>query len=343
MKKSLLTLTSAAGIAIVLSAVTANAQDIYVTDSTSDQLTVILPNGTTQTISNPITGTYLDTPTGIAVDTDASSSYFGDVFVANSLNDKISIYDPTTGLFSNFASGLSNPQGLAFDSDGNLYVANDVSAGTITEYAVSGNTLAAGTTYATGLNDHYSIATTTTAGQLYVTVGATSAKAGTGFKEVLSFGVGGYSPTFKGTAPTGPKGVTIGPDGNLWVVYNTSLKVGSDSLGGPSSVVLSGLANGNPNDLVFGPDNTLYITDFGTNLVAEYTYGIDTSTGKYTFTYDGSISTLSGENTKSGPDFLAYDSATLPVPEPGTYALLLGGLVVLYVMQRRRTAVLVKS
>ena len=62
----------------------------------------------------------------------------------------------TNGVRSTFAvagTGLSGPQGLAFDSAGNLYVANSLN-GTIEKFAPNGT----GSVFASGLNSPSSIA-----------------------------------------------------------------------------------------------------------------------------------------------------------------------------------------
>ena len=54
------------------------------------------------------------------------------------------------GVVSTFATGLNGPTGLAFDSSGNLYVANyDNGSGTTISKITPGGTVS---TFATGLN-----------------------------------------------------------------------------------------------------------------------------------------------------------------------------------------------
>ena len=72
---------------------------------------------------------------------------------------------PAVGLF---ASGLNNPLGLAFDANGNLYVANFGSLGsgtTVSEYSPSGTLINA--SFASGLNGPGDVAFDAS-GNLYV-------------------------------------------------------------------------------------------------------------------------------------------------------------------------------
>ena len=72
--------------------------------------------------------------------------------MANSGNGTIVEFD-TNGVGTVFASGLNSPQGLAFDSAGDLYVA-DSGDGTIEEFDTNG----VGTVFASGLDQPVSIA-----------------------------------------------------------------------------------------------------------------------------------------------------------------------------------------
>lgn len=70
----------------------------------------------------------------------------GDLYVSNLATNTVDVYAPD-GTKSIFASGLSSPQGLAFDQEHNLYVADAVT-GEIYKYDPAGNR----TTFYSGLS-----------------------------------------------------------------------------------------------------------------------------------------------------------------------------------------------
>src|SRR5436309_9489492 len=74
-----------------------------------------------------------------------------DLYVSNS-GGPIYRFTPG-GVQSTFASGLSSPEGLAFDSAGNLFVADRVANGTINEFTPGGarSIFASGLSYPEGL------------------------------------------------------------------------------------------------------------------------------------------------------------------------------------------------
>ena len=331
MKKSLKFLTLIAGAATLLGAGIANA-DIYVTDNTSDQLTVIGAGGTLTEISNPMSQTYLNSPTGIAVDTVAGSQYFGDVFVANSVGTIVT-YDPTTKAFGTFATGLSSPEGLAFDSAGNLYVASNVSAGSILQYSGL-NLTSLNSSYGTGITNPFGV-TATGAGQLYVTSGVT------GLIKQIAAGGGAATAFTPSVAPATPAGIVIGPNGDLYVVNTATPNVEQIQVNGNAStaVASSGQNLNTPEGLVFDSNGNLYVADYGNNTVTEYALAGFNQLGQTTYSY---LQTFNG-GAFDGPLFLAFDPATSAVPEPGTYAMLLGGLAALYFVQRRRKLATVQA
>src|SRR5208283_4477790 len=87
------------------------------------------------------------------------------VYASNTGAGTITQIDPN-GNTSIFASGLNSPEGLAFDSAGNLFVA-DAGDGTISEINPAGNV----STYLSGLNSPSAL--TFVGGNLYVETGYT--------------------------------------------------------------------------------------------------------------------------------------------------------------------------
>ena len=98
----------------------------------------VVPGGAAQLVD----GT-LDNPNGIALSPDETVLYLGDYNNGGS-NGRVGAYpvnpDGSTGARSEFASGLSGPDGMGVDCAGNLYVAEN-GAGVVRVYAPDGSQL----------------------------------------------------------------------------------------------------------------------------------------------------------------------------------------------------------
>jgi streptogramin lyase len=317
MKNNNFLLTVVAGVATIFGAGVAMAQqDVYVSDNNDNTISIIAPGGATTTISSPL----LNGPTGLAFNS------AGDLFIANnggptpSTGDIVE-YDPTTQVFSTFATGLANPRGLAFDSNGDLYV-SDQGSNSVTEFLGG---LDNPVTYATNVETPNGIAIDSF-GDLYVALG-------NGANAIARIAPGGSVTEFDTTGETlnGPNGIVFGPNGNLYVVNHNDPSVEQINLSLVGSTYISSDPSNGLNGaktLGFDAEGDLYVTDFGNNTVTEYN-----AAGQL-------INTFS--STLDGPCFLAISSPGLSVPEPGTYGLLLVGLGALYFFQRRRTTALAK-
>jgi hypothetical protein len=125
------------------------------------------------------------------------------IYVSNSGNNTIARFD-ADGQGTVFASGLRNPQGLAFDDDGNLYVANSGNntivrfnpAGQSTVFANSGLSSPRGLAFDDG-------------GNLYV--------ANSGNNTIARFDVGGHGTVFANTGLANPFSLVFDSLGNLYV------------------------------------------------------------------------------------------------------------------------------
>jgi glucose/arabinose dehydrogenase len=177
------------------------------------------------------------------------------LFVSNQTGTTVSRVAPGGSPVTTYATGLNNPQGLAFDAAGNLYVANG-DAGTVSRVPPGGGAAAP---FATGFNGPTGVAFGPD-GNLYVA----NANAGT----VSRVGPAGGLAVLFGTGFTTPTDLTFGPDGNLYVVNrdgNTVSRVGPG--GGAGTTYATGL------DLPWGLafdvfTGNLYVANQGTGLGA---------------------------------------------------------------------------
>jgi sugar lactone lactonase YvrE len=161
-----------------------------------------------------------------------------------------------------FAStGLSNPQGLAFDNSGNLYVANYF-GGSIEKFDSSGN----GTVFAsTGLNDSTGLAFDS-GGNLYV--------ANWENNSIEKFDSSGQGSTFANdlTGVSHPEGLAFDSGGNLYVADTPGDQSASiwkfDSSGHGSVFTSTGLSY--PTGLAFDNSGNLYVANQGNNTIEKF-------------------------------------------------------------------------
>ena len=151
----------------------------------------------------------------------------------------------SNGNRSTFASGLDYPTGLAFDSSGNLYVAN-CNGGTIKKFDPSGN----GTVFASGLSSPWS---------LVFDSGGNLCVANCGGGTIEKFDSNGNRSTFA-SCPT-PLGLAFDSSGYLYV---SNVNMGSETIekydsNGNGSTFVSG---GIPDGLAFDSSGYLYVADY---------------------------------------------------------------------------------
>jgi DNA-binding beta-propeller fold protein YncE len=301
-----------AGIAALSSFGTAFAQDIYVSNNGNSTLAVIneATNGVTDLSSSLLNG-----PTGLAI-----NPANGNVYIANNGGGDIVQYDPNTNVFSTFATGLNNPRGLAFDSQGNLYVANQ-STGIIDEIAAGTTTPTPFTS--TVLNTPNGIAIDAF-GDIYVALGGS----GNEMARIDPHGnVIDFNPS---NISNNPNGIAFGPTGDLYVVNRNTPAVNQITPFLTATPFIFGSASGlsDPKGIAFDENGFIFVTDNGNNTVTEYN-----SSGSLVHTFTSGF---------SNPNFATFAAGSLPVPEPSTYALLLGGIGALYIYQRRRMVATVR-
>ena len=74
---------------------------------------------------------------------------------------------------------------------------------------------------------------------------------------------GQYFDIFTGTLTTssGPRGITVGPDGNLWFAEFNANRIGRITPDGVITEFLIPTPNARPEDITTGPDGNLWFTD----------------------------------------------------------------------------------
>lgn len=251
------------------------------------------------------------------------------------------------GAQSTFASGLGGPAGLAFNSTGNLFVANAIT-GNITEITPGG----AQSTFASGLNVPYGLAFNS-AGDLFVANGAANNiivitpgglratfasglvdPAGLAFNNagdlfeadmhsgnIYEFTPGGAQSTFA-SGLANPWGLAFNSAGNLFVADEDNGVLGGGGIteitpGGVQSTFASGLSA--PNELAFNGAGNLFVAEGAADDILE-------------FTPDGTQSTFA--SGLDNPVGLAFQ----PAPEPSVLGLLAVAATALLVCRRRNNS-----
>ena len=262
------------------------------------------------------------------------------------------------------SSGLSNPFGLAFDSAGMLYAAND-SGSTIEKFTRSG----VGSVFAsTGLSGPIGLAFDS-AGNLYAADNNGIAKftpdgagsvfaGGLSLSSSLAFDSAGnlYASNFNNrtiqkftpdgvgtvfaTALGSPRGLAFDSAGNLYTAIssnNTIEKFTSTGgvLSSTGSVFTSSGVN-SPVSLAFDSAGNLYLANGGNDTIEKYT-----STGGV-LSSSGTVFANSTNGVSGSPRFLAFtNDAGVPLPlantpEPASVALLGLGACLLAARRRRK-------
>jgi sugar lactone lactonase YvrE len=233
-------------------------------------------------------------------------------------NNTIVTYDTTGNIGSTIAASmatfastnLSNPQGLAFDSTGNLYAAN-FGDSTISKFNSSGAYVS---NITTTLRFPFGLAIDTS-GNLYA--------ANSDDSTISKFNSSGAYLSNITTNLSTPLGLAFDSSGNLYAANNgnnTISKFNSSgayvSSGSIGSTNLSG-----PYGLAFDSTGNLYAANNGNSTISKFN-----SSGTF----------LTSWSTGATPRFLAFKPVT--VPEPSTYALAAIATGVMAYLARRRKA-----
>jgi sugar lactone lactonase YvrE len=215
------------------------------------------------------------------------------------------VQQTASGTRSIFASGLSRPAGLAFDSAGNLYEA-DNGSGNIYEFSPDGTRSTFGSAFLGPVGLAFD-----SAGNLFAGY--------SGNQSIYRFTPSGTPGLFASGVQV-PVGLAFDSAGNLCVAIDSDHNVGdifTYTSGGTRSTFASFPAVNQPQGLVFDNSGNLYAAD---------------SSNIYKFSPNGTRSTFA--SGLSGPEFLAYEPQL--APEPSTCVLLGLGAAGLLIFRRRK-------
>ncbi len=280
----------------------------------------------------------------------------GNLFVSD--DDSGNIYEFTpNGTKSTFASGLKGPYGLAFDGNGNLFVAdNYFNSGNLYEFTPSGvrSTFASGLSY----QNYPGGLAIDGSGNLFMT-----APSGNSYN-IYEFTPSGTKSTFA-SGLIDPGGLAFDGSGNLFVADNyydsfgimfgkidefTPTGAQSTFASSPSPDVFY------PESLAFDASGNLFVADGWFNLIYEFTpngtqssfaspvavpggLAFDSNGNLFESDFASDILEFTPNGTQSifasglhGPSGLAF----APTPEPSTLVLLAAGALALIGYQWRR-------
>jgi sugar lactone lactonase YvrE len=179
----------------------------------------------------------------------------GDLYAADRSGGTIFRITPD-GVKSTFASGLSQPIGLAFDGSGNLFVA-EFGAGTIVKFTPNG----ARTTFASGLSQPVGLAFDRS-GNLY----EADNLSGTIFK----FAPDGTQSSFA-AGLSNPFFLAFDSSGNLFESDRGSGTIFKFTPDGTKSTFATGLSNGGGGGLAFDSSGNLFEADKGSSAIFKFT------------------------------------------------------------------------
>ena len=190
---------------------------------------------------------------GALIATSTARAAVGDLYEADFASGNIFKFTPA-GAKTTFATGLSSPAGLAFDSAGNLFVTND-SGNSITRITPSGTK----STFATGLNMPYGLAFDPS-GNLY--------EADEGSGTIFKFTPAGAGSTFA-SGLSSPAGLAFDASGNLFVGNFTAGRIDKITPTGTRTTFATGLSF--PDGLNFNSSGNLLECDSGSGNVFSFT------------------------------------------------------------------------
>src|SRR5271157_1681312 len=198
-------------------------------------------------------GSGLSGPWGVAVDG------AGDVFIADSNNNRVVEVPAGGGAQTTVGSGLSSPYGVAVDGAGDVFIADNGNSRVVEVPAGGG----AQTTVGSGLSSPYGVAVDG-AGDVFI--------ADIGLNQVVEVPAGGGAQTPVGSGLSSPYGVAVDGAGDVFIANaGASQVVEIPAGGGAQTTVGSGLSS--PYGVAVDGAGDVFIADIGLNQVLEVPAG----------------------------------------------------------------------
>ena len=234
--------------------------NIYVADTGNNRIVKI--NSTTRKIdaassvperANIIVGTGFQKPSDTAVDSD------GNIYVADTLNNKIKKITASTGVVTDIATGLSGPRGIALD-EFNIYVA-DTGNNTIKKISKFDGSIRDIGTLANLKSPHNIVIRPSSTGRMYV--------ADTGNNRIVEMTIIGAQPTTFATGFRSPQGIALAQDGTVYVADTGNNRL-SKVVGNVVTIVLPRLNS--PSGVDVDSSGNVYVTDTGNNQIKKISF-----------------------------------------------------------------------
>ena len=182
------------------------------------------------------------------------------VYVSNILANHVKRFT-ADGVGCVFANTGDQPNGLAFDSAGNLYVGRQ-SANTIVKFSSTGTNLGV---FASNVANPYALAFDSV-GNLYV--------ANAGDNTIAKITPGGVSSVFANTGLSYPTGLAFDKAGNLYVANGNGNNINKFSSSGTNLGVFASSGGASPVGLAFDSTGNLYVANQTGAIVKITTNGV---------------------------------------------------------------------
>ena len=212
----------------------------------------------------PVPATGLDDPWGVALDG------AGDVFIADTYNNRVVEVRPDGGAQITVGTGLNNPTGVAVDGAGDIFIADEGNS-RVVEVPVGCTTDTCQTTVGSGLSNAFGVAVDG-AGDIFIADEGNSRVV-----EVPNAGNGAYgAQTTVGTGLLGPRSVAVDGAGDVFIAdtqNNRVVEVPNAGNGAYSAQITVGNGLSLPSAVAVDAAGEVFIADSGNKRVLKVSGG----------------------------------------------------------------------